>query len=94
MITVFNRAKLFVDADAQAAANVWSALKENGIECNMLIKQNISTLRKNIQYSSAMDKYSGFGGMPASKLTQTPDYLYIIYVKKRDLARAKEVCSL
>ena len=94
MITIFNRAKLFADTNAEAAAGVWSALKENGIEYTMLTKQNVSTLRKNVQNSYGMSKYSGFGGMPASNFADTLNYLYIIYVKKKDLARAKEVCHL
>ena len=32
MISVFNRAELFVDVSQEAAAKVWSTLKENGIE--------------------------------------------------------------
>lgn len=94
MITIFNRAKLFTDNNAEAAANVWSALKENGIEYTMLTKQNVSTLRKNVQNSYGMSKYSGFGGMAASNFADTLNYLYIIYVKKKDLARANEVCNL
>ena len=32
MITVLNRAELFVDVNQEAAAKVWSVLEENGIE--------------------------------------------------------------
>ena len=32
MITIFNRAELFVDVNQEAAAKVWSTLKANGIE--------------------------------------------------------------
>ena len=71
MITVFNRSLLFVDANSEAAASVWSALEANGIEYEMRTKQNVSTLR-----------------------TDTPDYVYIIYVKKRDLPKAREICHL
>jgi len=54
MITVFNRAKLFVDSNAEAAANVWSALKTNKIEYDMRTKQNVSTLRKYIQFRASI----------------------------------------
>ena len=94
MITIFNRAKLFVDSNAEAAANVWSALKENKIEYDMRTKQNVSTLRKNIQFKASIGAGSGYGGMSASYFSDTPDYIYIIYVKKRDLEKAKKICDL
>ena len=94
MITVFNRAKLFVDSNAEAAANVWSALKGNKIEYDMRTKQNVSTLRKNIQFRASIGAGSGYGGMSASYFSDTPDYIYIIYVKKRDLEKAKKICDL
>ena len=94
MITVFNRAKLFVDSNAEAAANVWSALKANKIEYDMRTQQNVSTLRKNIQFRASIGAGSGYGGMSASYFSDTPDYIYIIYVKKRDLEKAKKICDL
>ena len=94
MITVFNRAKLFVDSNAEAAANGWSALKANKIEYDMRTKQNVSTLRKNIQFRASIGAGSGYGGMSASYFSDTPDYIYIIYVKKRDLEKAKKICDL
>ena len=42
MITIFNRAKLFADSNAEAAANVWTAFKANGIKYEMITKQNVS----------------------------------------------------
>ena len=94
MITVFNRALLFIDSNSEAAANVWSVLEANGIEYEMNTKQNVSTLRKAVQFRSSMGAGSGYGGMSASYFTDTPDYVYIIYVKKKDLTRAKEICHL
>ena len=92
MITIFNRAELFVDVNQEAAAKVWSTLKENGIEYEMTTKQNVSTFRKNIHYSQVM--YGTGGGMPASSYGSVSNYVYKIYVKKKDLERAKELCSL
>lgn len=94
MITVFNRATLFVDSNSEAAANVWSALKANGIKYEMRTKQNVSTLRKAIQFRASTGSTSGYGGMSASHFMDTPNYVYTIYVKKRDLAKAKEICHL
>ena len=94
MITIFNRALLFVDSNSEAAANVWTTLKANGIEYEMRTKQNVSTLRKGIQFRSSMGAASGYGGMSSSYFTDTPTYVYTIYVKKRDLTKAKEICHL
>ena len=92
MITFFNRAELFVDVSQEAAANVWSALKANGIEYEMTTKQDVAALRKALHYYQGMS--SSNSGMPGSYYGDTPNYVYKIYVRKADLARAKEVCSL
>ena len=87
MITIFNRAELFVDVNQEAAAKVWSTLKANGIEYEMSTKQDVSTLRKNIHYSQGMNV--GHGGIPASYFGDAPTYVYKIYVKRSDLERAR-----
>ena len=92
MITIFNRAELFVDVSQEAAAKVWSALEENGIEYEMNTKQDVSAFRKNIHYGQGAG--STLASAPSSYYGYTPNYVYKIYVKKSDLARAKEVCSL
>ena len=92
MITIFNRAELFADSNAEAAANVWSILKANGIKYEMQTKQNVSIVRKAVQFKASVGTPSGFGGMSSSHFTDTPSYVYIIYVKKRDLEKAKELC--
>ena len=92
MITIFNRAELFVDVNQEAAATVWSTLEENGIEYEMNTKQNVSAFRKNIHYAQGMS--STMASAPSSYYGDTPNYVYKIYVKKSELARAKELCSL
>jgi hypothetical protein len=92
MINIFNRAELFVDVNQEAAAKVWSALEENGIEYEMNTKQNVCAFRKNIHYAQGMS--STMSGAPGSYYGDTPNYVYKIYVKKSDLERAKEVCDL
>ena len=92
MISVFNRAELFVDVSQEAAAKVWSTLKENGIEYEMTAKQDVSAFRKNIHYAQGMS--STMASAPSSYCGDTPNYVYKIYVKKSDLERAKELCSL
>ena len=92
MISVFNRAELFVDVSQEAAAKGWSPLKENGIEYEMTTKQDVSAFRKNIHYAQGMS--STMASAPSSYYGDTPNYVYKIYVKKSDLERAKELCSL
>ena len=36
----------------------------------------------------------GHGGIPASYFGDAPTYIYRIYVKRKDLERAREVCAL
>ena len=65
MISVFNRAELFVDVSQEAAAKVWSTLKENGIEYEMTTKQDVSAFRKNIHYAQGMS--STMASAPSSR---------------------------
>ncbi len=92
MICIFNRAKLFSDCSAEASANIWSELKKNGIEYEMKTLKNRSTLERNIHYNMGYSQYHG--GMSGSSFGDELGYVYIIYVKKKDLERAKELCSL
>lgn len=92
MITIFNRAELFTDVNQEAAAKVWSTLEENGIEYEMNTKQNVSAFRKNIHYAQGMS--STMSSAPGSYYGDTVKYVYHIYVRKADLARAKELCHL
>ena len=92
MISIFNRAELFVDVNQEAAAKVWSTLEENGIEYEMSTKQDVSAFRKNIHY--VQGRTSSMSGAPGSYYGDTPNYVYKIFVKKSDLERAKELCSL
>ena len=92
MINYFNRKVLFQDTNAEAAANVWSTLKANGIKYEMTTKTDKSSFRRmmtqqrNINYNA--------GGIPASMMEHPADYLYIVYVNKNDYEKAKEICSL
>ncbi len=92
MITLLNRAELFVDVDQESAAKVWSTLKANGIEYEMETKQNVSSLRKGLHYAQGMS--ATMAGTPGSYVEDTVKYVYKIYVKKSDLEKAKEICSL
>ncbi len=92
MIFFFNRAMLFSDSSAEASANVWSTLKKNGIEYEMKTLKSRSTIERNIHYTMGYSQYHG--GMSGSSFGDKLSYVYVIYVKKKDLEGAKELCSL
>ena len=92
MVTIFNRTELFVDVSQEAAAKVWSTLKENGIEYEMITKQNMLALRRGLHYMQGTNASNS--GMAGSYFGDELNYIYKIYVKRSDLKRAKEVCSL
>lgn len=92
MITIFNRVRLFADNSAQAAAEVWNKLKANRIPYTMKTMQNHSSFGKTLHASYGIR--STGGGMPNSVYADQISYTYIIYVRRKDEARAKELCNL
>ena len=92
MITRFNRAVLFVDSSQEAAAKVWANLKENGIKYE--IKTKMSTPRLLQSMHNSVDMAKSMGAVPPSFYGEVTNYVYFIYVKKKDLERAKKICSL
>ncbi len=92
MINVFNRKVLIKDTNAEMVANVWSALRENGIKYEVVTKTGTSSFRRMMTQRSNMN--FNMGGIPASMTEHPGDYLYIVYVNKKDYARAKEICDL
>ena len=49
MITIFNRRRLWLDASAEAAARVWSALEAAGIPYEVKTLRSHSTFGRNFQ---------------------------------------------
>jgi len=92
MITVFNRKILIRDTNAEAVAAVWSKLRENGIRYEVATKTGVSSFRRMMTQRSNMN--FGMGGIPASMTEHQRDYLYIVYVSKKDYEKAKEICDL
>ena len=54
--------------------------------------QNHTALGKALHSSYGVGAYGG--GMPASSFSDQISYVYMIYVRRRDLARAREVCGI
>ncbi len=92
MINRFNRALLFQDSDSEACAKVWSTLKRYGIEYEMSTSTNVSVFGRNLHYRQSMS--IGYGGLGTSAFGDHMNYVYSIYVRKKDLAKAKEICDL
>ena len=78
MIHPLNRKTLFTDSSAEAAAQVWSVLKQHGIPYQM---KTVNSMAMN----------SVHGGMPHSSMADAVHYVYVIYVRRRDYARAKQL---
>ena len=92
MITVFNRVRLFADSSPEAMANVKDTLRRNGIPCDVRTLQNHTALGKGIHASIGV--HTAGGGMRASAFSDSISYTYIIYIRRKDEARARALCSL
>ncbi len=92
MITFLNRKKLLADSSSETAAKVREALIASGIPYVMKTVQNHTALGKAIHAGAGVSAYGG--GMPASSFSDQISYVYIIYVRSKDLERAKEICQL
>lgn len=92
MITVFNRKALIQDTNAEAVAAVWSKLRENGIKYEVATKTGTSSFKRMLTQQRNIN--INMGGTPASWMEHPADYLYIVYVNKKDYEKAKQICSL
>ena len=92
MITIFNRVMLFADSSAEAAAEVWNRLRAGGIPYAMKTAQNHTSFGKTLHASYGIR--STGGGMRNSVYADDIRYTYIIYVRRKDAGRAKELCGL
>ncbi len=92
MVSIFNRVRLFADSSSEAAAKVREKLKANGIPYDMRTVQNHTALGKALHSSYGVSAYRG--GMPASSFSDQISYVYMIYVRRKDADRARELCGL
>ena len=104
MITVFNRAVLCREPNAEAAAKVWSALRKEKIPYEVKTKISGATKpavrvprtgRTGNMTASITDTTYLNGGTPASWTENAAaSCVYTVFVRKKDLARAKELCEI
>ena len=88
MITPFNRVRLLEDSSAEAVANVRDALKAGDIPYTMTTRQSRGAFGKVITAGGGVRTYQG--GMAASAFSDRVSYVYAIYVRRRDEARARD----
>ena len=92
MVTIFNRSRLLADSSSETAAKAREALKAAKIPYFMKTVQNHTGLGKAIHANIGMGAFKG--GMPASSFSDQINYVYFIYARKKDLAKAKELCHI
>lgn len=87
MISILNRRELYTGTDAEDAARVWSTLKAEGIAYKMQTKGVRSSLAQGRRAGMGMGVTGGAARY--SDYADAANYVYTIYVKNSDLARAK-----
>ena len=92
MITPLNRVKLFVDSSSEAAANVTSKLKAAGVPYDMRTRTTRGALGRALTTGRGVSQY--MGGMASSSFSDRLGYVYTVYVRRKDEARARELCGL
>ena len=92
MVTILNRSKLLSDSSAETAAKAREALKAAGIQYYMKTVQNHTALGKAIHTRAGVGAYGG--GMSASSFSDQISYVYFLYVRKKDLEKARKLCNL
>ena len=92
MITIFNRKPLIKDTNSEYVAPIWTKLRENGIPYELATKTGSSSFKRMLSQQKNMS--FNMGGVPASWMDNSGNYVYIVYVSGKDLERAKKVCDL
>ena len=92
MITPSNRVRLIEDSSAEAVANVCGALKAGGIPFSVRTRQSRAAIGRALDARAGMRAYGG--GMSASSYSEGTGYVYEICVRRKDEARARELCGL
>ena len=91
MVTILNRARLMTDSSSEAVAKAKEALRAAGIQYFLKTVQNHTALGKAIHTRAGVGAY---GGMSASSFSDQISYVYFLYVRKKDLEKARKLCNL
>ena len=92
MVTILNRARLIADSSSEAVAKAKDTLRAAGIQYFMKTVQNHTALGKAIHSGAGVGAYRG--GMSASSFSDQASYVYFLYVRKKDLEKARKLCNL
>ena len=92
MVTILNRARLMTDSSSEAVAKAKEALRAAGIQYFLKTVQNHTALGKAIHTRAGVGAYGG--GMSASSFSDQISYVDFLYVRKKDLEKARKLCNL
>ena len=92
MVTILNRARMMTDSSSEAVAKAKEALRAAGIQYFLKPVQNHTALGKAIHTRAGVGAYGG--GMSASSFSDQISYVYFLYVRKKDLEKARKLCNL
>ncbi|MDE7170715.1 MAG: hypothetical protein K2O11_02420 [Oscillospiraceae bacterium] len=89
MLHPFNRKELFKTPSAQDAARAWSILRANGIPYAVTTKGTGVALRRRMDLAIVSKNYNGATNY--NDAVDSLNYLYVIYVHRKDYQRAMEL---
>ena len=89
MLHPFNRKELFRTPSAEDAARTWGILDANGIPYSMTTRGMGTNFRRSMDLSIVSKNFNGATNY--SDAVSAPNYLYIIYVHRKDYRRAMEL---
>lgn len=84
MITFLNQKRLLLDSDPQELARVKEALKQNGIAFYIKTTVSDNVLSRSFNAKAAERLVRTYSTM------DTQSYIYYLYVRRRDYARARK----
>ena len=89
MLHPFNRRELFKTPSAQDAARAWSILRANGIPYEVTTKGTGVALRRRMDLAIVSKNYNGATNY--GDAVDSLNYLYVIYVHRKDYQRAMDL---
>ena len=93
MLTLFNRKKLLTDVSSEEISKVIEILKQNRLEYEVVSKRNQSTYAMQARARHGMR--TGFGdARVVSDCIGPVSFVYHIYVRGKDLARARNLTGI
>lgn len=89
MLHMFNRKQVFMGPSAEDAARAWSILRANKIPYAVTTKGTGTSFRRQMNLKITAGVVNGTTKF--SQAVGTPNYLYVVYVHRRDYARAMDL---